>query len=528
MVEGHGETIATRSPDLPNNSPRGIFMHDDNEHPEHFHIGLDSIVEDIEGLEMFSLRSVGIDIGSSTSHLVFSHLTLRREGASLSARFTVTDRQILYRSPIMLTPYSSGTLIDTDKVKDFIHESYRIAGFTHDQIDTGAVVITGEALNKENSKPILEFFAKDSGKFICASAGPNHEALLAAYGCGAVDLSKAEKANVLNVDAGGGTTKFSIIRDGVVMHTAAINVGARLIAFDESGVVTRVERPAKFIMKELGYTVGIGKTITDKEKKDFAGLMAKYLFEVIEGGPFSPLAEQLMITDPLKDYLGIKQIDYIVFSGGVSEHIYDRDKTSYGDVGPLLGKSIREHLSRIPKSDFLREPTEGIRATVIGAGEYTIQASGNTSYISSTEAMPVFGLKVIRALIAQDDSVEEALKRALAKFDLPRFTSGLALALSLNGQPDYQSIRKVADGIAAVLKKSDDPRAPLFLVLDIDVAKSLGGILKEELKVKQEVIAVDGIDVGDLDFIDIGLPMGITEVIPVTIRSFMFPTSRLG
>jgi ethanolamine utilization protein EutA len=389
-------------------------------------------------------------------------------------------------------------------------------------------VITGEALNKENSKPILEYFAKDSGKFICASAGPNHEALLAAYGCGAVDLSKVEKARVLNVDAGGGTTKFSLIQDGVVSQTAAINVGARLIAFDKDGTVTRVETPAIYIMKELGHTVELGKKLTEKEKEDFAALMVKYLIEVIEGGPSSPLAKKLMITDPLKDYHGIRQIDHIVFSGGVSEYIYDHDKTSYGDFGPLLGKNVREYLARSPNKGFLREPMEGIRATVIGAGEYTIQASGNTSYISSIEAMPVFGLKVIRTFIGQDDSAEESMKRALTKFDLPCFTSGLALALSLNGQPDYQLIRKVADGIAAVLKKSDDPSAPLFLVLDIDVAKSLGGILKEELKVKREIIAVDGIDVGDLDFIDIGRPMGITEVIPVTIRSFMFPTSRLG
>lgn len=503
-------------------------MHDDDDHPEHFHIEPDDIIEDIEGLEMFSLRSVGIDIGSSTSHLVFSHLTLRREGANLSTRFRVTDREILYRSPILLTPYSSGTLIDTDKVKDFIHESYRMAGFTHDDVDTGAVVITGEALNKENSKPILEYFAKDSGKFICATAGPNHEALLAAYGCGAVDLSKTEKAGVLNVDAGGGTTKFSLIQDGVVTQTAAINVGARLIAFDENGTVARVETPAKFIMKELGYTVELGKKLTEKEKEDFAGLMANYIFEVIHGGPSSSLAKKLMITDPLKDYHGLKQIDYIVFSGGVSEYIYDHDKTAYGDVGPLLGKKVREHLAKIPKRDFLREPMEGIRATVIGAGEYTIQASGNTSYISSTDAMPAFGLKVIRAFIDPDEPAEQSIKSALTKFDLPCYTSGLALALSLNGQLDYQLIKKVADGIAAVLKKSDAPTAPLFLVLEIDVAKSLGAILKEELKVMQEVIAVDGIDVGDLDFIDIGRPMGITEVIPVTIRSFMFPTSRLG
>ena len=166
-----------------------------------------------------------------------------------------TNREILYKSGIVLTPYLHGTLIDTDKIIDFIHETYREAGMTSEDVDTGAVVITGEALKKENSRPILEFFAKDSGKFICASAGPNHEALLAAYGCGAVTLSKERNATVLNVDVGGGTSKLSLIRDGVVVQTAAVEVGARLIAFDASGVVTRMEEPAKLLLQELGFSL---------------------------------------------------------------------------------------------------------------------------------------------------------------------------------------------------------------------------------------------------------------------------------
>ena len=168
---------------------------------------------------MFSLKSVGIDIGSSTSHLIFSLITLRREGASLSGKFRVTNREVLYRSPIMLTPYTSATKIDTDKVNDFIHRAYKEAGLTPEDVDTGAVIITGEALKKENAQPIVENFAKYSGKFICAAAGHNHEALLAAYGCGAVDLSKSEHKTVLNVDMGGGTTKFSLVEDGVVSQT---------------------------------------------------------------------------------------------------------------------------------------------------------------------------------------------------------------------------------------------------------------------------------------------------------------------
>ncbi len=502
-------------------------MHDDiydHDHPENFGIKEGDIVEDIEGLEMFSLKSVGIDIGSSTSHLIFSHITLRREGASLSGKFKVTNREVLYRSPIMLTPYLSATKIDTDKVNRFIHEAYEEAGLTPEDVDTGAVIITGEALKKENAQPIVENFAKFSGKFICAAAGHNHEALLAAYGCGAVDLSKAEHKTVLNVDMGGGTTKFSLVEDGVVSQTAAINIGARLIAFDENDQITRIEDAGRTMMKELGYTVELGQTITEKMKADFGAYMAKILFEVIEQGPTSAMAKQLMVTPPFVNYRGLMRVQHIVISGGVSEHVYDHDRTAYGDIGPELGKSMRERLERLPK-DILREPIEGIRATVIGAGEYTIQASGNTSYVSNEQALPVHGLKVIRASIRDGEPVGDALRQSLGKFDLARFTSGLALSLSVNGVPDYQSVRRIAEGVSEVLKDADDPQCPLYLTLDLDIAKSLGGMLKDEFKVARDIIAVDGIEVGDLDYIDIGECLGITEVIPVTVKSLMFPKS---
>src|SRR4029434_10307447 len=127
------------------------------------------------------------------------------------------------------------------------------AGLTPEDVDTGAVIITGGALKKENAQPIVENFAKYSGKFICAAAGHNHEALLAAYGCGAVDLSKGEHKTVLNVDMGGGTTKFSLVEEGVVSQTAAINVGARLTAFVEYDALTPVEDAGRTMMNELGH-----------------------------------------------------------------------------------------------------------------------------------------------------------------------------------------------------------------------------------------------------------------------------------
>jgi ethanolamine utilization protein EutA (predicted chaperonin) len=503
-------------------------MHDldeDHEHPEFATIGPDTVMQDIEGLEMFTLKSVGIDIGSSTSHLVFSQLTLRRQGASLSGRFKVTERQVLFRSKIMLTPYLSGTLIDVDQVQHFIAAAYREARLQPDDIDTGAVIITGEALKKENAQPIVEYFAQYAGKFICAAAGHNHEALLAAYGSGAVDLAQSERKTVLNVDMGGGTTKFSLIEHGNVTQTAAINIGARLIAFDESDVVTRIEDAGRIFMHALGSRIALGKKITKQDKEACAALMARVLVGVIECGPTSALARQLMVTPSLRHYR-LDQVDHIVFSGGVSEHVYARDRTAYGDVGPLLGTHVREALQRLSRHNMLREPLEGIRATVIGAGAYTVQASGTTSYISNPRVLPVFGLKVVRAALKQEQPVIEALQQALAKFDLPRFTAGLALFLSLDGPLNYKTVRAIAEGVAAICQNSESHTSPLYVALDVDVAKSLGGILKEELKLDREVIAIDGIAVGDLDYIDIGAPMGITEVIPVTVKSLMFPGTR--
>jgi ethanolamine utilization protein EutA len=504
-------------------------MHDldeDHYHSDFAEIGPDTVIEDIEGLEMFTLKSVGIDIGSSTSHLVFSQLTLRRQGASLSGRFKVTDRKVLFRSNIMLTPYLSGTLIDVEKVKQFIENAYRAALLTPEDIDTGAVIITGEALKKENAQPIVEYFAQFAGKFICAAAGHNHEALLAAYGSGAVELSKVEHKTVLNVDMGGGTTKFSLVDNGGVTQTAAINIGARLIAFDTSNLVTRIEDAGRTLMNELGCDVALGKRITKKQQAACAALMAKVLFEVIAHGPTSSLTKQLMVTPPFMNYR-LDQVDHLVFSGGVSDHVYNRDRTSYGDVGPLLGKNVRDSLKTLSKKNILRQPIEGIRATVIGAGEYTVQASGTTSYISNPRVLPVFGLKVIRASLTQERPVNEALQQSLAKFDLTFLTTGLALSLSLDGRLDYKTIRQVAEGVAAICNSSERSKSPLYLVLELDIAKSLGGILKEELKLDREVIAIDGIEVGDLDYIDIGEPMGITEVIPVTVKSLMFPGSKL-
>ena len=192
-----------------------------------------------------------------------SQLVIQRRGADLSAEFVVTDRRALYQSPIWLTPYLDGNeLIDVDALRARFDNAYEEAGIRPDAIDTGAVVITGEALKKENAEQIARMLAGWSGRFICVSAGPNHEAILAAHGSGSVAASAKAETIVVNVDVGGGTTKISVIDNGVITHLESVSVGARLLSFDDSGRIARIEEPARVILRSLGLTVDLGDVLT--------------------------------------------------------------------------------------------------------------------------------------------------------------------------------------------------------------------------------------------------------------------------
>lgn len=491
----------------------------------HEHRDLYEKATDIEGIERLTLTSVGIDIGSSTTHLLFSRLTLRREGAGHSAQFKVTEREILWASPILLTPYLSATRIDFERIKAFIHDSYHSADFHSHDIDTGAVVITGEALKKENAQPISEFFSRGAGKFICASAGPHHEALLAAYGSGAVNLSKISQSRILNVDMGGGTTKLSLIENGRIISTAAMNIGARLIAHDAAGMVTRIEEAGKIFAAEAGLACAIGTPIGGADIQHIGTRMGETLIEVLRlGENAGRLARGLMITPPLAGFSGIAEVDYILFSGGVSEYIYGNTEDGFGDLGAALGGTLRRFLEGLPREKLLK-PAQGIRATVIGASEYTIQVSGATSFFTSTDILPAFGLKAVSIGHEVGTEFSGNLEAAFKKYDFDGFGPGMVLALSITGDLNYTSLREVAAGLAAAAKTA--PEAPLLLTIEQDVGRAIGTLLKHEFLLPNALISIDGIVVGDLDYIDIGKPVSLMELFPVTVKSLLFSTQPL-
>ncbi|HEY7716461.1 MAG TPA: ethanolamine ammonia-lyase reactivating factor EutA [Candidatus Binatia bacterium] len=484
--------------------------------------------------ERITLNSVGIDIGSSTSHLIFSRLTLRRQGVALSSRFVVINREIIHESPILLTPYVDKTTIDTNQLAEFIHESYRKANLTPEDIDTGAIIVTGEAAKKKNAEAIAALFSAEAGKFVCATAGHNLEAILASYGSGAVHMTYHEGGDftVMNVDVGGGTSKIAIVQGGKVIDTCAVEVGARLIAMDESGKINRLEDTALKIAKIAGIAdLALGGTMTEEQKDKFSQVLCDALFEVLERRPLAPEVESLLLTPNIEFS---DPIHAIMFSGGVSEFIYGYEKRNLGDLGVQLGKKVRARVNRLGGGNIPLRPAEvRIRATVIGASQYTVQVSGNTIYLSHPDLLPLRNLQVVTPQFEQTESISAAeitgaVERALERFDATDVERTVALAIRWELGPSYHLIRTLAEGLVGAMKGHIDNGQPLVLVFDADIAKLMGNIIERELIPGAGIISIDGIDLKDFDFIDIGQELPDAKAVPVVIKSLIFRHTEHG
>lgn len=503
-------------------------MHDDPQEHGHFGINDEAIFGPVaeDGFpsnpDWLRLTSVGIDIGSSTSHLMFSRLILRRRSQEMSSEFEIVHREVLYRSEILLTPYASPDTIDMDALAAFMERSYKAAGIAIDDVDTGAVICTGEAVRKQNSEAIIRMLAAAGGKFVCATAGPNLEAVLGAHGSGAVARSR-ENGICLHVDIGGGTAKLAVIESGVIIETASVNVGARLLAWDKDNRIVRLEAAGQTIAHASGHPLSLGDRIDEPQKQALAERLADVLSEVMQRKPLSPLATGMIVSGPLK-YTG--PIEEISFSGGVSEYIYGFYGREHGDLGPLLGNAIRQRVRTLGLS--LAGSLERIRATVIGASQYTVQLSSSTVFISRPGLLPQADLQVVPAHLPADpaqltaSAVQEAILRGFERLDIAPDDLQRPIALALLGPviPNRASIKALCSGIMHTLGPIS--HFPWIVILSADVAGLVGSILKEEENVTQDIIVIDGIKVGEFDFIDLGQPIKSVDAIPAVVKSLVF------
>ncbi|MGZ5571366.1 MAG: ethanolamine ammonia-lyase reactivating factor EutA [Usitatibacter sp.] len=481
--------------------------------------------------DRLTLVSVGIDIGSSGTQVIFSRVHMRRMSEDLTSRYFVVKRETLHQSPVVLTPYQSETRIDERAVGDIIDAAYSAAGIHPDQIDTGAVILTGEALRRENAKAIADVIAEMGGEFVCAAAGHHMESLLAAYGSGAARASHDLRRPVLNVDIGGGTTKLALVENGRVVHTAAIHIGGRLAVVGPEGRITRLDPAGRQLAKNAGLEWTLGGAVSEADLDRVAGWMADALIAVLTESAAPAAVQAQWLTDPIEPVEGIAGV---MFSGGVGEYVYGRESRDFGDLGLRFGAALRQRIDQGKLPYPMLPAGECIRATAIGASEYSVQLSGNTVFVSSPgELLPRKNLQVLQPDIALGESIDparvtQAIRRHFEAFDIVEGDAEVALAFRWQGAPSYDRLSALARGIVEALPMTLLNARPIFLVLDGDVAHSLGALLKEEWRVASEVLVIDGVALWDFDYIDLGRVRMPSHTVPVTIKSLIFSEDPRG
>ncbi|HET7199623.1 MAG TPA: ethanolamine ammonia-lyase reactivating factor EutA [Burkholderiales bacterium] len=472
-----------------------------------------------------SLLSVGIDIGSSGTQVIFSRINLRRMGEELSSRYFVVSRETLFQSPVSLTPYRSEELIDDDALGAIIDQAFADARLHPDDVDTGVVILTGEALRRENAEAIAGLLAEQRGEFVCATAGHHMESMLAAFGSGAARVSHESGKRILNVDIGGGTTKLALVEGGNVIATAALHVGGRLMVVDEAKRIVRLDPAGKHLAAMAGFRWSRGDVVDAAAMERVADRMAGAILAAVSARAMPGEIRDLFLTAPLP---GMDGVDGVMFSGGVAEYVYQREPRDFGDLGRLLGVALRRKLDEGALPWPLLPPGECIRATALGASEYSVQLSGNTIYISNPGTLlPRRNLQVLQPRYPCQEHIDpEALARAIREhfqaFDLTEGEREAALALRWEGTPSYERIAAFAHGIRLGLENTIAKRMPVYVMVDGDIAQTLGAILSDEMGVASELLVIDGVILRDFDYIDLGRIRMPSLTVPVTVKSLVF------
>ena len=483
---------------------------------------------------MAQILSVGIDIGTSTTQLVFSRIEMDNTAGYFTApRIAITGKEILYKSQVYFTPLKTQTLIDADAVREIVAQEFRNAGYSPADTQTGAVIITGESARKENSAAVLQALSDFAGEFVVSTAGPDLESIIAGKGSGAWQYSIDNDCTVVNLDIGGGTSNIVFFNAGDTQGKICLDVGGRLIRLgtdqkmnqkEPSPTVQYVSYAAAEAARLAGVRVEVGQSISRSDLRSICDVFADCLAGAIGIGPVSPL--QAKILTPGSDvYRPARPSRRICFSGGVADCIYHQsgeDDLRYGDIGPILGRAIREN--RYFKEQKWIQGGETIRATVVGAGTYTTNLSGSTIFYSEG----IFPVKNVPALkLTKDEQwavlggdtqlLRDKVRWFLEQSDAPR----MLLALQGLPDPDFATLKKLAGAIVDAMDGSLAPGEPIIVVVERDIAKALG-IALQQTGCGRKMASIDSVKIEEGDYVDIGRPLMDGLVVPVVVKTLLF------
>ncbi|MGF1793590.1 ethanolamine ammonia-lyase reactivating factor EutA [Photobacterium profundum] len=468
------------------------------------------------------VHSVGIDIGTTTTQVIFSNLTVvNRAPASQVPVYEFVDREISYESPVSFTPINHQGTIDANRLRQFIEQQIELAGFAAEGVETGAIIITGETAKAHNARDAIMDLSQQLGDFVVATAGPNLESVIAGRGSGAQELSQHNHLKVMNIDIGGGTSNYVVFDCGRVVSTACLNIGGRLVELNEQGDITFVHKPAIAVMQDLFGEALNPRQITVDHLNRIVSRMADLIVEVMTG-QLSPLAVQLLQTPALDS---LADIDAVFLSGGVGECYYQRnsEEKQFGDIGPRLANALLSHHDLADRP--VRKPNQTVRATVIGAGAYSLTLSGSTIWLNSDE-LPLKNIPVVHPAVdweSESPSICAEIVIAAERMDLALGCDRYAIAIDSGMPVRYYAVQHVACELARFYREHGNHQSPAFIVVHNDIGKALGMELQPLLH-PQPVSVIDEVITHEGDYIDIGNSYFGGEIVPLTVKSLAFPS----
>ncbi len=469
-----------------------------------------------------TLLTVGIDLGTSTTQLVLSELTVENFASAFTVpRISISDKKVIYRSDIIFTPLLNQSEIDAEPIKAFVAEQYRQAGIHKQDIQMGAVIITGETARKSNANNVLRALSGYAGDFVVATAGPDLESIIAGKGAGAQTYSETKRKPVVNLDIGGGTTNLAVFKDGEVIDTACFDIGGRLIKLDQQQKITYIAPKIQEIINKKGLTLHLGDQATEQNLLPIISELVAVLENSIGLGTQSPFYQLLVTNHPLRKG---EELPIVTFSGGVADYLNTTSTNlfKYGDIGLLLGKYLRKSLVFSEKE--VLESAETIRATVVGAGSHTAEISGSTIAYRE-QILPVKNIPILK--LAQEDetlTVTELGQRIQEKLNWHRIEETPQIALAIRGMsnPTFADIQRYGQGIVEGLASLVAEQIPIIVMVDEDMAKALGHALSAHLPKDYPFICLDSVKVENGDYVDIGLPVAEGAVLPVIVKTLVF------
>ena len=446
---------------------------------------------------MAKLLSVGLDVGTTTTQLIVSALEAENRASGFAVpEMEITQRKVLYESPVVLTPMVEETRVDGGKIAEFVTAEYEKAGISREQVDTGAIIITGETSRKENAQSVLSALSSFAGEFVVATAGPDLESVLSAKGAGAVAYSEETGKTVLHMDIGGGTSNLSLIENGRIVRTGCLNVGGRLVKL-ENGALTYISPVVKKVFPhfEKGQIPELVDTLVS-------------VLEMAAGlRPQTALLEKFLTTEAELPWEAPGAAVTVSFSGGVADCIErEHPDFAYVDIGPQLGQAIKH--SRLCQGDYVLG-AQTIRATVIGAGCHSAKLSGSTVFFRNV-TLPVKNLPV--AVFSREEQKDREFPKRIREKVSQADSTGVVLFLDRAQTPGYGEIKVLAKKLA------ESNISPFYIAVQADMAKALGQALYLQTP-ETPCLCIDSVVLGEGSYLDIGLPVG--PALPVVIKTLV-------